>query len=79
MAEQLTGRQQVMARIEVASRLSLQYKAEARGLADALHYDGPRSYSADLGEQMTYERAYREGREILRVAGDAVPTVPEVV
>lgn len=36
MAEQLTGKRQVLARIEVARRLGLQYWAEARGLADAL-------------------------------------------
>lgn len=69
MAEQVTGRQVVMARIEVASRLGLQYRAEARGLVDALHYDTARSYSADPDEQRTYERGYSEGREILKAHG----------
>lgn len=69
MAERLTGRQQVMARVEVASRLGLAYKAEARGLVDALHYESARSYSADPDEQRTYARGYAEGREILRAVG----------
>ena len=75
MAEQLTGRQQIMARIEVAARLGGQYRAEAQGLKDALHYDAPRSYSADADEQRTYARGFGEGREILRVAGDAAQEV----
>lgn len=69
MAEQVTGRQVVMARIEVASRLGLQYRAEARGLADALHHESARIYSADPDEQRTYERGYSEGREILKAHG----------
>ncbi len=71
MAEQLTGRQQVIARIEVAKRLGLQYWAEAKGLEDALICESPCSYSADADVQQTYERAFREGQEILRVTGEA--------
>ncbi len=78
MADQLTARQLVIARIEVAARLGGQYRAEAQGLKDALHYDAPRSYSADADEQRTYARGFGEGREILRAHGEVVPTVPEV-
>lgn len=69
MAEQLTGRQQVIARIEVANRLGQKYKAEARGLADALHYEMPREYFPDAEEQRTYLMGWTEGREILKVHG----------
>ncbi len=75
MAEQLTGKRQVLARIEVARRLGLQYWAEARGLADALQYDAPRSYAADPATQATYQRGFAEGREILRVTGEAAQEV----
>lgn len=69
MANDLTGRQLVLARVEVASRLGSAYQAERRGLVDALHYGEPRCYSPDADEQRTYERGYYEGRELLRAAG----------
>lgn len=69
MAEQLTGRQQVIARIEVANRLGHKYQAEARGLADALHYELPRDRYVDTEERKTYLLGFTEGREILRAHG----------
>lgn len=69
MAERLTGRQQVLARVEVASRLGLAYRAEARGLVDALHYEQPRDRYADTEERRTYLLGFTEGREILKAHG----------
>lgn len=75
MAEQLTGRQQVIARIEVANRLGQKYQAEARGLADALHYELPRDRYADTEERKTYLTGFTEGREILKAHGDEIEKV----
>lgn len=73
MAEELTGREVLLARVEVAARLGLAYQAEARGLTDALYFAEPRNWSADAHEQATYQRGYFEGREILKAHGVALP------
>jgi hypothetical protein len=75
MADEVTGREVVLARIEVASRLGAGYVAEAQGLVDSLQYPCPLSYSADPMTQATYQRGFAEGREILRAHGADVQEV----
>lgn len=70
MAEQLTGRQQVKARIQVSIRLAMKYMAEAAGLEASLANRIDPEWTENTEDYERYSMGFKEGREILKTHGD---------